>query len=133
MKIFQHFHLTFSCFLSILFIDKIKICSTSSRCKRLSQFLDLLNIPRHHSGHSGSSSSSNNSQQHSPQTPHAASVGIANCFNHASSNDGDMTEQEQQQQYLKHGSRKRSSCVSFRSEILLFDLVNGEINDLSER
>ncbi|XP_065365634.1 uncharacterized protein LOC135958670 [Calliphora vicina] len=104
-----------------------------SRCKRLSQFLDLLNIPRHHSGHSGSSSSSNNSQQHSPQTPHAASVGIANCFNHASSNDGDMTEQEQQQQYLKHGSRKRSSCVSFRSEILLFDLVNGEINDLSER
>ncbi|KNC31625.1 hypothetical protein FF38_01247, partial [Lucilia cuprina] len=55
------------------------------RGKRLSQFLILLNIPRHHhhhhhhhqqqqhsTGHSGSSSQ-NQSQQHSPQTPHAAS------------------------------------------------------------
>ncbi|KNC23254.1 hypothetical protein FF38_04178 [Lucilia cuprina] len=78
----------------------------------------------YYTGHSGSSSSSNNSQQHSPQTPTPAE--------RKSSNDGGI-EQEHQQHHLQHGSRKRSSCVSFRSEILWLDLVNGEINELIER
>lgn len=115
-------------------ISNTNLNTLSNRCKRLSQFLDLLNIPRHHSGHSGSSSSSNNSQQHSPQTPHdqttpadRRSSSYSTCFN-VTGNDG-----EQEQYNLHQGSVKRSSCVSFRSELVLFDLVNGEINDFNER
>lgn len=142
----------------------------NNRCKRLSQFLVMLNIPRHHhhhphsqqqphsASHSGASSS-NQSQQHSPLTPHpTTSITNTTCqltvpgssHNNSSSSSSIHTShshsnlshlavaarnssEEEYQQFMSGANLPRSSCVSFQSEMLLLDLINGEINEFVER
>lgn len=99
---------------------------TFYRCRKLSHFLDILNIPRHYSGgHSGSSGSSNTSAQHSPLTPHAganvqgqmATTSVNNNIGSGESNtdacDSNsrtiMTENRHQpQQLVQHDSQKQN-------------------------
>lgn len=133
----------------------------TSRHRRLSQFLVLLNIPRHHHHHSGGSS--NTSQQHSPQTPHSSSSMAntacqltvtgsnssgGNSHNNSSTSINTSSSHTNlkhlavvgsslsDEEYRPHSSSiylPRSSCVSFQSEILLLDLINCEINEFLER